>query len=93
MLYYRAISDDIFGNYLFENTYFDRPDRGMRKDLAYEEAIAFEDGRSLTEEERNNIIYQDGKSGPMKSKKGDFGYAYEKNGKFFIDINFQIRFK
>lgn len=93
MLYYRAISDDIFGNYLFENTYFDRPDRGMRKELAYEEAIAFEDGRSLTEEERNNIIYQDGKSGPMKSKKGDFGYVYEKNGKFFIDINFQIRFK
>lgn len=35
MLYYRAMSDDIFGNYLFENTYLDRPDRGMGKDFGY----------------------------------------------------------
>lgn len=54
MLYYRAMSDDIFGNYLFENTYFDRPDRGMGK---------------------------------------DFGYVYENNGHYYIDLNFQVRFR
>ena len=54
MLYYRAMSDDIFGNYLFENTYFDRPDRGMGK---------------------------------------DFGYVYENKGHYYIDLNFQVRFR
>lgn len=54
MLYCRAMSDDIFENYLFENTYFNRPGRGLGK---------------------------------------DFGYVYENNGHFYIDLNFQVRFR
>lgn len=93
MLYYRAISDDIFGNYLFENTYFDRPDRGMLKDLAIAKAKAYKEGRVLSEREENAYIYLNGESGTKKAKKGDFGYVYSKGDKYFIDINFQIRFR
>lgn len=93
MLYYRAMSDDIFGNYLFENTYFDRPDRGMRKDLVVAQANAFNEGRELTEKEKNALIYRNGVSGAKKSKKGDFGFVYEKEGHYYIDLNFQIRFR
>lgn len=93
MLYYRAMSDDIFGNYLFENTYFDRPDRGMCKDLAVAKANAFIEGRILTEKEVNSYLYVNGISGRKKYKKGDFGYVYEKHGRYFIDLNFQIRFR
>ena len=93
MLYYRAMSDDIFCNYLFENTYFDRPDRGMQKEIAVSEANAYLEGRELTETEIKALTYKDGQSGMKKSKKGDFGYIYEKDGQFFIDLNFQIRFR
>lgn len=93
MLYYRAMSDDIFGNYLFENTYFDRPDRGMRKDIAVAQANAYIEGREITENEVNTLTYKNGASGTKKSKKGDFGFIYEKDGKFFLDLNFQIRFR
>lgn len=93
MLYYRAMSDDIFGNYLFEHTYFDRPDRGAYKDLAVAKAIAYREGRILTESEENGYIYQNGATGAKKLKKGDFGYVYEKDGRYFIDLNFQIRFR
>ena len=93
MLYYRAMSDDIFGNYLFENTYFDRPDRGMCKDFAVAQANAFMEGRILTSQEVNALTYKNGHSGTKKSKKGDFGYVYEKDGHYYIDFNFQIRFR
>lgn len=93
MLYYRAMPDDIFGNYLFENTYFDRPDRGMCKDLAVAMANAYIAGRVLTESEENTYLYKNGVSGAKKSKKGNFGYVYEKQGQYFIDLNFQIRFR
>ena len=93
MLYYRAMSDDIFGNYLFENTYFDRPDRGACKDLAVAKAVAYFEGRELNENEKNSYIYKNGVSGTKKSKKGDFNYVYEKHGQYFIDLNFQIRFR
>lgn len=93
MLYYRAMSDDIFGNYLFENTYFDRPDRGMYKDLAVAKANAYLEGRELTESEENSYIYKNGVSGTKKLKKGDFGYVYKNQDRYFIDLNFQIRFR
>lgn len=93
MLYYRAMSDDIFSNYLFENTFFDRPDRGMLKDLAVAKAKAYKDGRNLSERETNFYIYKNGESGARKAKKGDFGYVYSKGDKYFIDLNFQIRFR
>lgn len=93
MLYYRAISDDIFCNYLLANTYFDRPDRGYMFKLAYAEAQAYTEGRSLTDSERNSIIYKNGVDGQKNAKKGDFGYVYCKDGEYYIDINFQIRFR
>lgn len=93
MLYYRAISDEVFGNYLFENTYFDRPDRGWCKDLALAKAKAFHEGRKLSNEEECALTFINGVAGVRKSKKGDFGYVYGKKGRFHIDINFQIRFR
>ncbi len=93
MLYYRAMSDDVFGNYLFENTYFDRPDRGMLKDLAVAKAKAYLEGKELSNDEEAAYIYKNGKTGTKKSKKGDFGYVYEKDNRYFIDLNFQIRFR
>ena len=94
LLYYRAISDDIFEHYLYKHTYVDRPDRGVYKTLAVEEAKSYIDKkRSLTEEEKNKILYKNGISGTKNSKKGDFGYVYQKDGDFFIAINFQIRFR
>ena len=94
LLYYRAISDDIFANYLFQNTKVDLPDRGVNKALAVEAAnVYLEEDRNLTNIERNIIIYKNGISGPKNSKKGDFGYVYHKDGDFYLDINFQIRFR
>lgn len=93
MLYYRAISDDIFGNYLFENTYFDRPDRGVCKDIAIAEANAYLNGRKLSIPELNSLTFKDGSTNQKKAKKGDFGYVYKKEDEYFIDLNFQIRFR
>lgn len=88
MLYYRAISDDVFENYLYQHTYFDRPDRGELKEVAVEEGKCFlEKNRLLTEEEKNNIITG------CHGKKGDFGYVYQEGDGFYIAINFQIRFR
>lgn len=96
MLYYRAISDDVFCNYLFENTYFDRPDRGYMKDLAVARSGAALRGTSLTEDEIERIEYTTNKKTNKKSKKakkGNFGYAYERDGHCYFDINFQVRFR
>ncbi len=43
--------------------------------------------------DENSYLYKNGVSGMKKSKKGDFGYVYENKGCYFIDLNFQIRFK
>ncbi|MBR1933757.1 MAG: HpaII family restriction endonuclease [Prevotella sp.] len=94
MLYYRAISDDIFENYLFKHTYIDRPDGGRNKDLAFAIAKArIEEQRELTNAEKNTIIYVNGKEGKKKSKKEDFGYVYQEGDNFYIVVNFKIRFK
>lgn len=93
LLYYRAISDDIFGEYLFQHTFFDRPDRGWCKDLAVETAKAFIKGEVLDETEKSRIIYKNGQQGPQKPKKGNYGYIYEVEEKYYIDLNFQIRFR
>ena len=65
----------------------------MCKDLAVAKANAYLEGRVLTESEENSYIYKNGVSGTKKSKKGDFGYVYKKQGQYFIDLNFQIRFR
>lgn len=101
LLYYRAISDDIFENYLFKHTYVDRPDRGYVKDLAIAKAkAAIDDNRSLTDEEIFWIEHTekiDKKTKETKivknAKKGDFGYVYQEGDDFYIAINFQIRFR
>ena len=88
MLYYRAMSDDVFENYLFQHTYFDRPDRGELKEIAVREGLIMtSENRHLTDEEKTEII--EGCHG----KKGDFGYVYQNGEDFFIVINFQIRFR
>lgn len=93
LLYYRAMSDDVFGEYLFQHTFFDRPDRGWCKDLAVETARAFIKGEVLDETEKSRIIYKNGQQGPQKPKKGNYGYIYEVEEKYYIDLNFQIRFR
>lgn len=88
MLYYRAMSDDVFENYLYQHTYFDRPDRGVIKEVAVAEGKSFiNEGRLLTEDEKADIIAS------SHGKKGDFGYVYQNGEDFFIVINFQIRFR
>lgn len=90
MLYYRAVSDDIFNTFLFEHTFFDRPSRGVNKDKAKVIAEAHLEGRDATEEELIDATTKDGR---LKPKKGDWGYVYkEQDGKYYITINFQIRF-
>lgn len=94
LLYYRAISDDIFANYLFQNTKFEVPDRGVLKTLALKRAKVFiDENRNLTQEEENAIIYENGINGRKKPKKGDFGYIYQEGDDFYIALNFQIRFR
>lgn len=85
MLFYRAISDDVFCNYLYENTTFDRPDRGRNKNIAVAKAKAYFDNRELSEEDLDELN--------NKALKCDFGYIYEVGDDFYFDVNFQIRFK
>lgn len=90
MLYYRAVSDDVFNTFLYEHTFFDRPSRGVNKDKAKVVAQAHLEGRDWTEEEMQRATT---KGGRPKPKKGDWGYVYkDQDGKYYIKINFQIRF-
>ena len=90
MLYYRAVSDDIFSTYLYDHTFFDRPSRGVNKDRAKVIAKAILDGRTVTEDE---LLAVSMKNDKPKPKKGDWGYVFkEDDGKYYICINFQIRF-
>ncbi len=89
MLYYRAVSDDIFNTFLYEHTFFDRPSRGVNKDKAKVIAKAYLEGREATEAE---ILEATTKNGKQKPKKGDWGYVFKEDDKYYITINFQIRF-
>ena len=94
MLYYRAVSDDVFENYLYKHTFIDRPDRGVEKELAVCRAkTIINENRDLTEDEVNAIIYKNGMNGAKNPKKGDYGYVYQIDDEFYIAINFQIRFR
>lgn len=91
MLYYRAVSDDVFNTYLYEHTFFDRPSRGINKDRAKVIAQAILDGRNATDEEIKAATTKT--NGKPKDKKGDWGYVFKKDdGKYYITINFQVRF-
>ena len=90
MLYYRAVSDDVFNTFLYEHTFFDRPSRGVNKDKAKVIAQAYLEDRVVTETEMKAATIKDGKSKP---KKGDWGYVFKDvDGRYYIKINFQIRF-
>lgn len=95
MLYYRAISDDVFCNYLLANTHIDRPDRGYLFKLALAEAKAYLKGGQLSEEERYNLTFKKDKNGSMakRNKKGDFGYVFYEGDEYRIVFNFQVRFQ
>ena len=91
ILYYRAVSDDVFMSYLYDHTFIDRPSRGVKKDLARAAAVAALEGREPTEEEIREATCN--KNGKKKDKKGDWGYVYGEGDKYYIATNFQIRFK
>ena len=92
MLYYRAMSDDVFSSYLFNTTKIDRPDRGVLCELACAQGKAYCEGRSLTKDEIRSIIYKpDGIK--KKSKRCNFGYIYKEGNDYYFSLNFQIRFK
>lgn len=90
MLYYRAVSDDVFNTFLYEHTFMDRPSRGVEKDKAKVIAQAYLEGRDVTDDEWKEATIKNGKP---KAKKGDWGYVYRgEDGKYYLKINFQIRF-
>ena len=91
MLYYRAMSDDVFSSYLFNNTKIDRPDRGVLCELACKQGKAFCEGRSLTQDEIKAITEKP--DGTKKPKKCNFGYIFKEGNDFYFTLNFQIRFK
>lgn len=95
MLYFRAVSDDIFTSYLYDHTHFDRPSRGVNKDIAKVIAKARLSGREATEEEIKAVSVKINKKGKEERKaiKGDWGYVYKNDNRFFINVNFQIRFQ
>lgn len=91
ILFYRARSDDVFSEYLYENTYIDLPSRGVNKDIAHAKALAYLEGRNLTASELNSVLYN--KSGKKKAVKSDSGYVFEQDGRYFIAVNFTVRFR
>lgn len=86
LLYYRAVSDDIFCTYLHKHLFFDRPDRGGYKDIAVAEAKAYLDGTTVSEAEKKNML-------KAHAAKGKWGYIYREGEKYYISLNFQTRFR
>lgn len=91
VLFYRAMSDSVFTNYLFTHTYMDFPDKGLKCELAALEARAALENRKPTEEETRAASTTP--SNKAKLKKGDWGYIYKDGDDYLFAINFQIRFK
>lgn len=90
MLFYRALSDDIFNSYLFKHTFMDKPQRGKNYDIAHQKAKWFISGQQPNE----TIIKEISRNIP---KKGDCAYIYQShhNGEpcYCLNLNFQIRFR
>lgn len=86
ILYFRAMSDYVFSEYLYQNTFIDRPSRGVMKDIAQAKANAYLKKCELTEDKIQSIT-------AGKAKKGDWGYVWKENDEYYIAINFQIRFR
>lgn len=84
MLFFRALSDDVFMTYLFDNTKLDFPDCGAKKKEAVVVARNIINGMTVSDE-----------SSDYGDKRANYGYVYkdDASGKFYFNINFQIRFK
>lgn len=91
LLYYRAMSDDVFESYLFKHTYIDMPDRGINSAMAILKGKTTLENREPTEEEINEIKYT--RNCNLRAKKSDWGYVYKNNEDYLLAINFQVRFK
>lgn len=91
ILYYRAVSDDIFESYLLKSTCFDSPDRGYKSSLSIALSKAVLENRAPTSDEI--IAASQTKTGSTKKKKGDWGYVYPEGDEYHIALNFQVRFK
>lgn len=91
VLFYRAMSDSVFTNYLFTHTYMDFPDKGLNCELAALNARAALENRQPTEDEIKEASTTP--SNNPKLKKGDWGYIYKQDDDYLIAINFQVRFK
>ena len=91
ILYYRAMSDDVFSTYLYNTTKIDRPDRGLLCELACAQGKAYCEERTLTEDEIYVISHKP--DGRKKTKRCNYGYVYQEGNEFFFSLNFQIRFK
>ena len=90
-LHFPPLSDDKFMSYLYNHTFIDHSSCGVKKDLARLTAITAIEGRKPTEEELWEATHK--KYGLEKEKKGDWGYVYKEDNKYFIATNFQIIFK
>ncbi|MBO4531759.1 MAG: HpaII family restriction endonuclease [Paludibacteraceae bacterium] len=91
MLYYRAMSDDVFSTYLFNNTKIDRPDRGVLCDIAVAEGKCYMEGKTLSIIDRRNIMLNS--KGKPRGKRCNYGYVYKEGGNYYFSLNFQARFK
>lgn len=90
LLYYRALSDDIFNSYLFEHTFMDKPQRGTNYHIAHQKALWHFAGQA----EDDAVIRQIKDEIP---KKGDCAYIYFSDEYdepcYCLNLNFQIRFR
>ena len=88
--YFRAISDDQFTSYLFNNIKLERPQHG-----SYCKYMIAEAKRHLDEEYTipDSVVKE-----KNEKKKGDYGYVYKDAENYdppayFLDINYSFRFK
>lgn len=90
VLYYRALSDDIFNSYLFGHTFMDKPQRGREYHIANQKALWYLAGQDIDETVIQRITRD-------KPKKGDCAYIYFSDEYdepcYCLNLNFQIRFR
>jgi hypothetical protein len=89
VLYYRAVSDNQFTSFLFNNIKLERPEHGSFCKYTIAEADYFNDGVPIPQ----NVF-----DGRNAKKKGDYGYVYLDENHYgepcyCVDINFSLRFK
>lgn len=90
LLYYRALSDDVFNSYLYEHTYIDLPQRGRKYDIAHQRAIWH-----INDQEEDATVIRE--IVDTVDPKGNCAYIYQhdEDGEqsYYLNLNFQIRFR